>query len=163
GSWHESLGRMEQALGCFRKALELAPNNLVAKRAVAFCLIRAGQLAEAVRLLEAPPPLTPSHDPSLYVMLGRAFQDQHQHDEALAHFSQVLEAAPHAGREKAFRKLVQTSERQTQRADSMLPHEPFYRSRPLVATIAIVAIAILAVFGNYYISQHRTLHVINGL
>jgi tetratricopeptide (TPR) repeat protein len=163
GSWHESLGRAEQALGCFRRALELAPDNRVAKRAVAFCLIREGRLAEAIRVLESSPPLTPEHDPSLYVMLARGFQDQHQHEEALQWFSHVLAVAPHAGREKAFRKLVRTSERQTNQAASMLPHESFFRSPAFVVPVILLLAAGVLGFTNYYVSQNRTLHVVNGL
>ncbi|REK09484.1 MAG: hypothetical protein DWQ37_18815 [Planctomycetota bacterium] len=162
GQWHDFRGRPTEAAACYRRALALQPDNLAAKRAVALAMMSEGKPAQAEALLNETPQITARQDPAVYIQLGRAYQAQAQHAEACSAFALAHEAAPGLGTDKQFRKWVQTSERFAGSDRSLLPTIPFYRSVPVLIAAA-AAVILVGVFGiNYYISTHRTLHLVNG-
>jgi Tfp pilus assembly protein PilF len=96
-------------------------------------------------------------------MLARAFQEQQDHAGALRYFRLVLKATAELGRDKDFRRLVRQSEEATGETESIVKKDRFYASKTFffgaLAAVALVA----AVLVNWYISQHRSLTIVNPL
>ncbi len=86
GSWYESQGKDEAADVRFLRALEIDPENPVARRAVAISCIENGELARARELLSCMEKPGPHQDPSPLFLLAAGYQNQGQHENALAVF-----------------------------------------------------------------------------
>ena len=163
GEWYESIGEGARADAHFRRALELAPDNLPAKHAVAVGHIQDGNIDAARKLLNAAPALAPANDPGVYLAMAEQLQKQNRHEQALAIFRQLIEAVPGWSRDPQFRERVRISERQAAAGgESLLPSIPLHRRRwfwpSLLGTAALAAF----LFAQYYVFHHRTLHVVNG-
>ena len=162
GQWHEFRNRRAEAAECFRRALQLQGDNLEAKRAVAACMMSDDQVEQALALIKSAPEITPQDDPGLYVELGQSFGRLGQHGDALVAFRQALEVVPELKADKEFQKLVRTSEKSDPAGTTILPRTPFYRTGRAIVAAAVVGIVALVLFANFYISRHRTLHLVNG-
>ena len=160
--WHDTAGRKAESHALFQRALQLAPDNLGAKRAVALCHLENNDPARAAQLLAASPPLNATAAPGVYFLLAKAYQTVNQHPEALAVFRQVKAAAPSSVRDPAFRKAVKVSEAATGAIESLLPFIAWYR-RPWAIWGGIAVAILTTVVGiNAYIANHRTVFVVNG-
>jgi tetratricopeptide (TPR) repeat protein len=162
GQWHDFRGRRAEADACYRAAVELEPENLPAKHAMALGLMAGGEPDKALALAKTPPQITPEQNPNFYLALGHANQKLNRHAEALAAFAPVVEAFPKLGYDKALRKSICKSEKLAGEGTSMLPRIAFYRSpRVLIPGLAVAIIAAV-LLSNHYLATHHTLHVVNG-
>ena len=86
-------GRIDDAIVCFRKALEINPNFSKAHYNLGTALQKRGQIAEAIahyrRALDITPDFIDAHN-----NLGAALMGCGQIDEAIVHFQKVLETNP---------------------------------------------------------------------
>lgn len=163
GSWLERIGRSEQADACFARALEAAPDNPHALRAVAVGLAEQGRPHEAERMLAGLVPPSKHYDPAVFFQVGKAYQKKADHESALRLFKMVTETTPMAAKEKPFRAAVRESESALGRVGSVLPTQPWY-SRRAVWWGALAAALVAALFvADRYFASHRELFVVNGL
>ena len=162
GSWYEFRCRRTDANACYRAAVELEPDNLAARQAMALGIMAGGQPDRALALAKTAPEITPLQAPNFYLALAHSYQQSNRHAEALTAFAQVVEAFPKLGYDKALRKSIRTSEKSAGGADSMLPRIPLYRSPRVLIAGSLAAIIAAVVLGNQYIAAHRALHVVNG-
>jgi tetratricopeptide (TPR) repeat protein len=93
GSYYDGLGRTDEALANYRKAVELQPNFGDALNNIGCLLAGRKQYSEAILVFEsalrATPDLIEAHN-----NLGRALKDVGRTDEAIAHFQMVLKRKP---------------------------------------------------------------------
>lgn len=165
GSWFAELHRDQEAADCFKKAFELDPNNLDAKRALAVSQLVSGDPVSMRRFLQEEPAFTAEHDPSLYVALGKALHEKGLHPEAVDVYREVMAAVPEAGRDKELRRLIQTAERASGlsgSSGSILPEIPWHRRPAILWPGIAAALLIAAVAINYWIASRRTLFITNG-
>ena len=163
GAWYERVGRKADADQCFARAFALEPSNMPYKRAVAIGQIEQGNLPRARALLADFEPSSQAFEPALFILLAQAHQRQQQHEAALDLFKLLVASRPALVDDKAFRKAVRISERALGQPASLVPREPFYRSRVLWAAAAAVLLLAGFLGGNFYVRNHRTLHLVNGL
>ena len=160
------IGKSDQAAICFEKALQLNPESPEARRAVGVGLIGKGKVDEAHQLLKymEQPGGGIAHAQVLN-FLANAYQAKGRHEEALKLYRLVLERAPAWAQDKTFRKAVATSEKALNSSgavQSLLP--PRKRNLKWVKwTGAAAALLFAGLCGSeYYVSQHRTVHVISA-
>ena len=163
----EHQGRPAEALSGYRRALALDPELAAAKVPVGLDLIKQQKLEEAHELLRFLEDPNAPQDPAALFALGCGYQQANRHREALALFTLLGGRFPQLGQDKSFRATVRKSEVATGSAASALPPRRV-RLWPTFAAAAAIAggviLALVAVFGsNYYISQHRSVHLVNGL
>ena len=163
GTYHEQSGRGVEADACFRRALDLEPDNLNAVRAVGIGLIEQGKLDEGRQMLRALEPPSEHYDPVVFVMLGKAYQLEDNHAAALEQFYLVLKHTPDAKRDKDFRRMVRESETVTGVSESAVPADRIYHSKKFWWSTAAAIVVGLILYWNHYVANHRTLHVVNGL
>lgn len=162
GCW-ERAGLNEQANNAFFRALQIEPANLQYQRAAAISHIRAGQLDQAARLLEAFRPPSPAFEPALFLILASAYQERQRHEEAMTLYTMLVAAQPELRKQRSFRNTVRTSERALGAAESIVGREPFYRRRSVQLTAAAALVLALWSGADYYARHHRRLFVVNGL
>jgi tetratricopeptide (TPR) repeat protein len=158
----EQVERKKEAEAGWRRALELEPQNLVARRGLIRRQFDNGALAESLRLLKSPPAIVPSAEPGLYMALAQALQAQGSHREALDLLQEVLVAVPRFGKDRAFRSWVKTSERALNAESSLLPSIPVWRRRGVRWATFVAVLLAVPLCVSWYLSEHRTLHVVNG-
>jgi tetratricopeptide (TPR) repeat protein len=163
GSCFERIGQGEKANACFLKAHELVPDDLTFRRAAALVLIEQKKPQAAQPLLDSFGPESPHFQPPLFFALARSYQDIGLHAEAMELYHMLLAKQPALAKEKEFAKAVRKSDKALGVTKPTLPADPWYRNKPVVWTL--IAATFLGALGywNYYISQHRTLSVVNGL
>jgi tetratricopeptide (TPR) repeat protein len=176
GAALEHFGQLDEANGCFVRALELRPDLPEARIGVARGQMRAGRLDEARRLLDF---LEKPGASQLYPLepldtLARAYQNANRHDDALALFASLQNELPKVAEEKWFRLLVAKSEKTSGRRNSQLPKLKFSLKRLLAPGRAstartwlilgiLLAVGILGfVLANEFTRRHRTLYIVNG-
>lgn len=162
GCW-ERAGLTEQANNAFFRALQLEPDNVQYQRAAAISHIRAGQLEQAQRLLEAFRPPSPAFEPALFLMLSAAYQERQRHDEAMALYTMLADARPELRKQRSFRNAVRKSERALGTGESLVGREPLYRRRSVQLAAAAAVLLAAWLGGDYYARHHRRLFVVNGL
>jgi len=171
GGYYESEGLIPQAESCYSQAITLEPDNPDAKTAVAFGLIRQGDLESAQQLLD-------SVEPTAFVLndlslaapfspirarfeLGRALQARNLHEDALAVLGALCLAYPAvAAHDKQFRHTVKQSEKLLNRKKTLLPCGRMYV--PVLAVLGVALAVVLAALGYIlYLRTHQTLYVVN--
>lgn len=174
-----ALGRQQEALPYYRKALALSPGMPQAAVGVAREAIRQGSLDEARRLLAflEQPGAGQKYSLQPIELLANAFQTAGRHSEALDLYGFLLKELPSVGLHESFRKRVKTSEVALKRTPSILPEKKFSvrdifsrtaggpgaRKVNWVVVGAILLIAAVIALGvNEYTRRHRTLYIVNG-
>ncbi|MDC3378805.1 hypothetical protein OAX78_00800, partial [Planctomycetota bacterium] len=167
--WLIGQGRASEARTKVAGARESQPGDVVLRLAEAeACMASADPAAARELLLEAPPSdvirVEPAYraDLSALMRLGLAYQKAQQHDQALDTFALLLREAPGVGRDKEFRGVVLESETAIGRTQSILPRVSLLGSKPVLALVAAVFLAVAAFAVDVYVAGHRTVHVING-
>jgi tetratricopeptide (TPR) repeat protein len=163
GACFERAGKADKANACFLRAFELLPDDLSYRRAAALVFIEQKKPDEARKLLDLFGPETQQFQPPLFFALGRSYQAVGRHADALDVFRMLLEKQPAFAKEKDFAKAVRASEKILGVEKPMLPPEGWYRNPAVLWGLATAAVLGAVGFGNYYIAQHRSLSVINGL
>jgi tetratricopeptide (TPR) repeat protein len=87
----DALGFYEEALGCYQKMLEVAPNSWQIYFNAANVCKKLGRLPDAATYYEKSLALNPAHADTLN-NLGSAYQQLKQYDRAIAAFEQALAA-----------------------------------------------------------------------
>lgn len=163
GTWHASEGRVDQARPFFRRALELAPDNLFAKQMVALECIDQGDLPRARELLRGMDEPGANQAPKAMLALANAYQSQGDHANALEIYRTTLEMVPAFAQDKSLRKQIRASEEALGQTESLLPK----RKRKLGKLYAFAAVAALVLLGawgiNFYKAKNQPLFIINGL
>jgi tetratricopeptide (TPR) repeat protein len=77
----------------FKKALEIAPNNLDFRRNLASALNFQGKSAEAIKMLEEITRQNPNF-PEAHNTLGLIYAEQNRRQEAIAQFQRALQINP---------------------------------------------------------------------
>ena len=87
------LGKMREALNCYRRAIYIDPNYVPAYRQLAQGFLKQGRREDAVSIYREA--VTRVEQPgALYYDLGHIFQDQDQMDQAMATFQHAMEQDP---------------------------------------------------------------------
>ncbi len=163
GAWYEQIGRDQEADACFERALAIDPQHPGAIRAAGIGLLQEGKLEEGAQLLSALQPPSEHYDPVVFFVLGKAFQDQGQHAQALENFKLILSHSPAWGRDKTFRKTVRESEKALGGAQSLVRSDPFYKQKVFLWATAAALVVVALIGWNVYIANNRQVHVVNGL
>ncbi len=162
GAWHAEKGRNAEADVHFARALELDPQDPIARRGVGVACIERGDLAKARELLSFMEPRGPQQDAGVLVMLADAFQARGDHAQAMELYQIALGALPRIGQDRRLRKRVARSEAALGRSQSILPSRPFHR-RPLFLTAVGAAVAAALVFLFVHFVGRQPVHVVNQL
>jgi len=85
--------RFHEAESCFRRALQIQPNNASAQRNLGIALAERGSLEEAVRQYEKALQIRPNYAPT-YNNLGRVVEKQGKPDLALKYYQHALKLDP---------------------------------------------------------------------
>ncbi|VAX41633.1 hypothetical protein MNBD_PLANCTO02-977 [hydrothermal vent metagenome] len=125
GAWHEQNGRNEEGDRCFIKAFKLDPENPGPRRAVGICMIEQGRMEKAAKLFSPLLPPSEYYDPVLFYMLGKGYQAEDDHEQAMEQFELIAEESPELLSEKNFRKSVKQTEQALGRTESILPKKWF--------------------------------------
>jgi tetratricopeptide (TPR) repeat protein len=161
GSMMQYLGKFEQAIPYYERALSLDPELAEAKVAVALNLIQKDRLDDAhklLRFLEAPG--VAEYSGALFA-LATGYQRAGRHADALVIFNLLLERFPKLSQDKKFRQAFKQSQEASGAPSTLPPRKVNWG--PLVGWGGAIAIVLLAILGsNYYISQHRTLYLVSG-
>lgn len=182
------LGKHEEAIGCFQRALDLRPDLPEARVGLAGAHMRAWRLNEARKLLDflEKPGAVQLYSLEPLEQLANSYQSQERHPEALDLYSKLLQAIPEAAKHKGFRQRVEKSEKAIGRAqsESLLPKlkfswreafsfKPSINSSPgqfrftvrglTFAAGAVAVVVIIFALVNANIRRHRTIYVVNGL
>lgn len=126
GGWYEQQGNSAEAEECFKRAIELDPNYPPCLRVQAIDLMQAGKPSEAAKKLDALRSPSDHFEPTLFVMLARAYHDAGMHEDSLQEFKTLLEIQPEIGNEKQIRKMVKASEKALGNPESILPKKGFF-------------------------------------
>src|SRR5262245_60595253 len=182
----EHLGQWDAAAASYDRALALRTDLPEARVGVALARVRAGRLDEARPLLDflEKPGASQLYSLAPLETLARAYQSAGRHTEAIELLRCLQEELPKITEVKAFRALVQKSEKALGTKQTMLPkrvfswrrlfsadgerlgnrrqlgHQPItWRGIGVFAAIIGVVVVIFAIT-NEYIRRHRTLHVV---
>lgn len=90
---YERQGRLDQAIGDFRAALNVAPRDFAALSALGLCLARVGQFGEALAALDASISIEPRYSPA-HANRGWTLDAQGDRRGARAAFEKALEIDP---------------------------------------------------------------------
>ena len=93
GSALSNQGNLDEAIDCFRRAIELDPKNATAHSNLGVVLQDQGQLDEAIACLQKAIELNPGWAPT-YSNLGGALKQQGRLDEAIAECRTAIELNP---------------------------------------------------------------------
>ena len=163
GGWFDRIGDDGQADACFSRLLELEPDDLATRRAVAIGRIQQGRLEEARNLLAALRPPSSDFEPSVFLLLAEAYQELHDHESALEILRLILVGAPEVAEDPEFRRALRRSEREVGVRATLLPVAAWQRSSVLFWSVAAALAVIFTLGSNYYIQANRTVFVVNGL
>ena len=151
-------GRPEEASSYFEKAFAADPNLPEARTGLASDLIRQGRLEEGHNLLRF---LEQEPEPELgpWLELAEGYQKAGRHRQALDIFSLITKKNPELAKDKAYRRMVRNSEKGRTPGKTLIP--PALGAK-LKWAAAITLLAVIIFGSNYYITQNRTLYVLNG-
>jgi protein O-GlcNAc transferase len=93
GNEHEDNGRFEDALSCYLRAIDEAPDYPRAHLNLASALDRVGRASDAVEALQKALSLDPSYAPAHY-NLGKLLASKHRYDEAERELRNALRLEP---------------------------------------------------------------------
>ena len=181
GSALDHMGRRDQAVEYYKRALELRSDLPEARVGLARGYIRAGQLGEARKLLDF---LEKSGSAQLYSIepletLAYAYQNRSEHREALELFEILIREVPKVAEHPGFRKAVKKSEKALGEGRTILPRQkfslkrmldvrgrggrPVFNPRSAIVVGVLLAIIILCLgISNEYIRHHREIYIVNG-
>ena len=126
GSWYERQGQKQLSDDCFKRAIELEPDNPTSKRIQGMDALEAGNPNEAAKHFESLRRDAQSYDPAIFFMLASGYQAQNMHDEAIAEFKDLIERNPPYGKDNSVRKAVKKSEKAVAAAQSILPKKGWF-------------------------------------
>jgi protein O-GlcNAc transferase len=93
GNAHLEAGRLEDAAGCYRNAIDADPHRADGHVNLGFVLYRLGRLQEAETALDAAARIDPaSHD--AHYLLGLLLLARHAHEAAIVHLQRAIELSP---------------------------------------------------------------------
>lgn len=181
GSAQEHLGRLDQAIASYKRALDLRSDLPEARVGMARGYIREGRLDDARRMLGF---LEKTGSAQLYSLepldiLAAAYQSASRHQEAVDLFTRLIEELPKIAEHPGFRKRVKQSEKALGRYQSILPKQKFSfkrlfevrgaGGRPIATARALLVLGMVAAavilgfaISNEYIRHHRKLYLVNG-
>ena len=87
------MGKFDEAIACFHRALAIRPDYVAAHSHLGNTLVLAGRLPEAMAQFEAALDIDPS-DAETHCYLGNVLARQGQLDEAIEHYRTALERQP---------------------------------------------------------------------
>jgi tetratricopeptide (TPR) repeat protein len=163
GSWHATEGRADKARPYFRRALELEPENLVAKRMVALDSIDAGDLPRARELLRGMDAPGPNQAPSAMLALADAYQSRGDHADALEIYRTVLQMAPAYAQDTSLRKRIRGAETALGLTETALPKLRRKLGKWYVLAALLAAVVVGGLAYNFYQARNQPLHIVNGL
>ncbi|MCH7727853.1 MAG: tetratricopeptide repeat protein [Planctomycetes bacterium] len=111
GTWYEESDHLAESNRCFDRAYELDPQHPGAIRARGITILQAGQLEEAHVMLAQLAPPSPGYDPTVFFLLGTAYQERHQHEKAIEMFALIQQNSPDWAKDKSFRKALKKSQK----------------------------------------------------
>lgn len=181
GSAMNHIGRNDQAVEFFKRALSLRPDLPEARVGIARAEIREGRLDEARKHLDflEKPGAAQLYSLEPLEILAHNYQNRSQHREAMQLFEIMQRELPKIAEHPNFRKAVKKSEKALGQGGTILPKQPFSfkrwwqfsgrgggpvgSARGLIGLGALAAIVILG-FGisNEYIRHHRKIYLVNG-
>ncbi|MBN1421516.1 MAG: hypothetical protein JXP34_22275 [Planctomycetes bacterium] len=164
GSYHLAGGRLDEAGGCFGRAIEIDSGDVDARQGAALVRIRRGAIREAEALLEPGEAHRPEPEAFAYAALGRAQQDRGDQADALASFRRALRRAPQLAEAGDIRRCVRAAERSTG-APRTLPGGKRRRAAVWAVVIAILAAGAGVAFflADRHFRAHQTVRIINAL
>ncbi len=174
GAALSQLGRLEDSVAHYKKALELRPDLPEARSGLAMHRLREGKIAEARALVDYLEKPGAEHLYSLAPLeqVALAFQRTRKYDEALQVFGRLLEALPHLGQNVDFRKHVIDCEKALKRKTTILPRRKrrfqlgggrFKIGKTLAylgVTLALLLLGFL--FVNAYALRQRDVYLVNA-
>ena len=165
GDYYDKAQKVDDADTCFERALALEPGNHAARRAVALGCIAKNELSRAADLLSFMRFSGPDQDPTVLYTLATAFQKNNNHGEALSYFEIMARDFPDiAKKNKDFRKAVKKSKQALGDSYNFLPRREFASTKKWKRAAVVVAVlAVLLLVLNWYLSNHRSLQVVNQL
>jgi tetratricopeptide (TPR) repeat protein len=163
---YQQQGRSELAEQCIRSVLRIGGYDhddpeYIARLAIT--KIHWKQLDDAEKLLAPLAQSSPAHYRDAYLLLAQAYQEQGNHAQAFACYQAVRATHPLLVQYPSFRDSVRRSEKAIGVYSSTVPPEPIYRRRGLLVTVAVFLLLVITGSVNFYKTQYRTLHVLNGL
>jgi len=163
GAFYESDGVNDVSETCFRKAYEIDPENLDAKRAMGVISIENGELDKARQLLSFMEKPGQGQDLHVLYMLANAFYENERYLDAVKTYQIIcLDFPDIAKNDKNFRNSVIQAEKMLQGYVSILPPKTIKWGR-LIAYPAIVLFIVGSVFiANYLASLSNKLYIVNG-
>lgn len=175
----DEMNRNEELIPLLDRILVADPSNKMIRARQAVLLSQRGEIDRARPLLDylEKPGAFVDSSPAPLVHLAEMFSKQGRHDEALKMLEHMLRELPRLGKEPAFRRMVLGIEKKAGRTSSLVPSpknslfgwlnplnddiDPARRKAGWIAA-GVVALLALLVGVNYFISQHRQLHIVNG-
>lgn len=146
------------------EAYKADPESIVNRRTLAFHCINRNELNRARSLLSFMTRSGPDQDPQMLRMLASAYQRSGDHSNALYLYEVVVRDFPHiAQTDKVFRKMVKTSEKASDRTDSILPKRKYNLVPIGTAAAGVVLVLLVAFLVNMHKVNNQPLYVINGL
>jgi tetratricopeptide (TPR) repeat protein len=175
----DEMSRTHELIPLLDLILLADPTNKMIRARQAVLLSQRGDIDRARPLLDylEKPGAFVDSSPAPLVHLAEMFSRQGRHDDALKMLEHIVRELPKLGSEPAFRRLVLGIEKKAGRTVSIVPtpknsmlgilnpfNEDVDPGRRKVVWIAAGVVAVLALLAgiNYYISQHRQLHIANG-
>jgi tetratricopeptide (TPR) repeat protein len=98
GTMYREMGRVAEAIGCYKAAIALEPRHAVAMGNLGSCLLDQGQVDLALQTLQHALRLQPPHADVLHADVlsnyGNALHEKGRLDEAIASYRRALHLRP---------------------------------------------------------------------
>ena len=163
GAAFQVAGKPAEAAPHFQRALKLDPGMKAAQRALGIALIGQRKPEEAHELLRYMEQPGPEFEFPVLFLLAQAYRLAGRHKEALALLTLLLQRAPDAAKDAAFRTAVEDCEKALNVRPSCLPPRKWGKRLLRAGAAAVVVLFIAALAVNWYKTGHRAVHVVNGL
>jgi len=162
-AWYERTGRASIAHRLFLRAFELEPQDIRHRRGALLTFIGMGNVDQARSMLAPFLPGTEHFEVLLFTTLAGGFQKQGRHQEALQTMQLALDAVPDLSQDKAFQRVMATSEKVLGIKSKRTAAESVWNSSTVKGVAVIAASVAIGVFWNLYIAFNRTVTLVNGL